>query len=380
MTTAYDDSGPWSAVFEADDDAARQQALLAWTRLSAPRVVGHILERCLASPRTQRPVHDAVAFAVLSGVRPRRLPSIDATLRGRTASRSVEFDGFGAGPLGLLSMQRDGYVRQAATEALRDLDGPLVLRLLLLRCNDVVEPVAEVARDAVESRLHGLDDIVAALPLLHAMRSMVRAANTGFPDRVESELLSGHAKARSALQRSLDAPDPDLRRHGLRLLLRIPAEAPDAMRAGLADADPVVRLETARWVSGKHADAELQSAALPFLIENASPTVRMLGLQVARRLEATEPIREAVFDATAPVRHRARRYASKLGLSLDVRAEALARLSTAATCLGALATLSDVGRSEDHAVIEPFAEHPRRSIAREARRTLERLGDPTCRP
>jgi hypothetical protein len=372
-----DDQAQWEAVLDAPDDATRQRAVLAWTQLSAPGVVCRVLDRYLAAPVQERPRHEAIAFAVLSSARARRLPAIDASLRGYSASRDAELADLGVGGLGLLSMQRNGYVRQDAMEALARRNGPLVLRLLLIRCNDVVPTIAEAARRAVQPRLHMLDDLVEALPLLHAMRSMVRAATTGFPDEAESILLADRRQTKEALRGGLDSTDPQVRRLAIGLLLRMASEAPDAMRRGLADRDPVVRLDTARRVSGKHVDTALQRSALAHLADNASPSVRLLGLQVARRHGVPEPVLAAVFDNVAAVRHRARRYLAKMGLKVDVRGRALARLSDGATCLSALATLSDVGRREDRALIEPFTRHPRRRIAQEAGRTLRLLGGAT---
>lgn len=77
------------------------------------------------------------------------------------------------------------------------------------------------------------------------------------------------------------------------------------------------------------------------------------------------------------MRFYARKYLRSLGARLDQRAIALEILdrpgASRAELVGALATLSELGRAEDAAAVERFLDAGRATVAREARRTMAML-------
>ena len=318
------------------------------------------------------------AAAQLRDTPPGRLLAVDAVLRERRAEADLR--GAGIGVVGLLSMQRDGYVREAATRALRGRTEPLAFRLLLVRCNDVVGEVAAAAEEGLGPWLTPgrAPALVAALPLLEALRTTVRAAHSPSLARVDVLLQSTSRHIDAALREAAtSSADADTRRVAIASLA---ARDVEILAVGLRDADPRVRLSSARIAASKGIPIDARRALLPALEANAAPAVRLLALRMRQQggSEAdAQAVADAVLDPNAAVRYYARRFVARLGRTVDTRGRALACLrepsASPRALVGALAALSDVGRSEDAPAIRRYADAPASRVRREARRTLALL-------
>lgn len=280
-------------------------------------------------------------------------------------------------------MQRDGYTREAATHCLASHNDPLALRLLMLRCNDVVPQVSTAATQALARWLTPSHAPAwsHALPLVEAMHRTVRASRSGVVETVDELLCRPGATIDTALSEAArTGHDPETRRLAIAKLVRRPVTAAlveDVLGRGLADAHPRVRLSSAQLVGTTDVPAPVRAALLPRLEASASPNVRLLALRARRKLDPSDAVRylgAATLDANANVRHYARRYSARMeqvGASRDRALLCLTDPSNTANALvGALAALSDVGRAEDREHVRPFVAHAVRRVQKEAARTL----------
>ena len=371
-------------------EAARLDALEELRRGSAARVAAGLLPWIVDADASVARAAGEAAEVIVREAPTRSLWAVDRELRGSSSAllhgvppRQVAALAAGSGGLGalaLLSMQRNGYTRQAAVSWLGPIVDPLVLRLLLLRLNDVVSNVTDAAMDAVRGWLdvRKASALVAALPLLDTMTNTVRAARSGIAERARQVLaLSNPGAARALLAAAREASDEDVRRLAiLRLVDGSTEQAIEAVRLGLADRSPRVRLATGRWLGGARRPIAVRAAVVPLMEANPSPTLRLLALRL-RRGDASEAAHQAVLarclDGNAVVRFEARCQMRERGDGVDFRALALERLAEGSErdeLVGALAVLSDIGRREDIETVRRFLEHPVRRVAAEAERTL----------
>lgn len=295
--------------------------------------------------------------------------------------RVEDLDGLAAepAPMGLLAMAtmaRSGYVRQAAIQRLDEHVEPLTFGLLLSRLNDPVRFVAAAADAALRRHLVHLQPVglVRYLPLLDALDSWKRSRDHAIVPLVEARLESLAGAA--ALREATTDRDVDLRLAALRRQAR--QTEGHVLEAVLRDAlgarDPRVRL----WAAQAASDAadEVRDALLPVMADNRTPAIRLTALRAMRR-SATHEHRlvRACFDPNANVRLYARLAVRDRRLDHAARARSILRDADApkGDLVGALAVLSDLGTREDLALVRPFADDGRASVAAEAERTVALL-------
>lgn len=355
---------------------------------SPPRVARALIARASPWPTDAMSALARAADAVVRLASCRTLLRIDSALRGISVGPARNLEGVGLGWSGLLSMQRDGYTREAATHRLAGQQDPLALRLLMLRCNDVVPQVSSAANAAL---LPWLTPARAAawshgLPLAEAMRSTVRASRSGIPEAIDKLCAHSGSNIDTALdETAARSLDPETRRLTIEKLVARPLAATmleEVLRRGLNDSHPRVRMTSARLVGSREVPQVVRDELLPQLEANAAPHVRLLALRIRRKADrsgATPYLLAATLDANANVRHHARRYLARVQQGSASRGGALQRLadSNVATSalIGALAALSDVGRCVDAEAVRRFVEHPVRRVRDEAMRTLGVLRD-----
>lgn len=319
------------------------------------------------------------AERLLRDAPPARLLAVDAELRRSAANIDATTAPFGL--VALASMQRNGHVREAATRALRESRDPVAFRLLLVRCNDVVPSVAAAAEAGLLawlSETHA-DAMTEALPLIDALGRTVRAAASASLSQL-SHLLAApsHAIDRALAAAVRTSHDERTRRLAIERLAK--RDPPDEtltriLALCLGDADPRVRLASARLAASKRTPVQVRETLLPMLERDRAPSVRLVALRTRYQADpeqAARAIARATLDPNGNVRHHARMYLARSSHGFDTRAEALARLSQAevTTLIGALAALSDVGLRADIAAIDPFSTHGNARVRREAARTL----------
>jgi hypothetical protein len=279
----------------------------------------------------------------------------------------------------LLSMHRDGYVREVATRALVLDEGTLATRALLLRLDDVVESTRRMAAEAIARRMvpSNARAFVSVAFLLNALARRARAgAGSSLPGLV-AYLTS--PVARDALLEGTASPEPPVRLAALRWLL--PSAGEDLRRDLLARAlgDPVP--EIARWavveLTSSRCPPAVQRALLPRLEGHRSAELRRRAAQARGRLGDVAALRLAMLDRNGAVRHAAREKYAALGVALDTRAlcvEALADDPPRARLLGALAALGDAGLCGDLPLLSPFLRSSDAVVRAEAVRAAGRLG------
>lgn len=371
------------------EEAGRAQDLRALTEASPSRVARALLAR--ATPWRQEEVSllAEAANTVLRSASCRTLLRLNGELRGLSVASLHTLPGIEIGWAGLLSMQRDGYTREAATRSLAARVDPLSMRLLMLRCNDVVPQVSGAATHALTPWLTRARATAwcHALPLLEAMRRTVRASRSGVVETIDG-LLAGpgapvDAALREAAQHSRDAQTRGL---AIEKLVRRPTTTTtqeSILAAGLHDPHPRVRMKCARLVGSSHVPPSVRAELIPHLEASASPNVRLFALRLRRKsggVAATPFLLAATLDPNANVRHYARRYAARTLRDSSSRLRALEQLANAGDAssrlVGALAALSDTGRSADRPAVRPFLQHGARRVREEAARTMRVLGGP----
>jgi HEAT repeat protein len=219
--------------------------------------------------------------------------------------------------LGVLSMHRDGRVREQAVRALAEQRGGGELPFLILRTNDWVPPVRVAASAAIEARLE--PSLAAAwvrwLPLALRMRGWTRADHGPLVDAILS--LLGRAECRGAVLDGLTSDDRWVRRSCYRLLAEHDDGLREAIEAALQSPDAVLRLYAARDV--RRLEENGIRALLPRLFADRSGPIRAEAAQLAVRLgPETEPVlRRAMLDPYGLVRTVAASALAKVGVDVE---------------------------------------------------------------
>lgn len=294
-------------------------------------------------------------------------------------SRLDRLDDERSAALGVASLVRSGFTREAAVQRLAGVVDATSTAFLINRLNDYVASVPRVAWDALERRLSPGNAalFVRCLPLIDRMALWVRAAEPQ-RERLRGLLLAPHPECRRALWEGARARDTEAARSSCGLLVTIHRGRPEmqgVIELALTDRDPRMRWWATRVaIDAATTPTEVLRALLPRLEVDRSPAIRRAALFARAAQGDRDGIVRAAFDTSADVRHHARVLLAGSFGSLDYRGLALASLARAAPgkaeALAALATLSDFGRAEDIPAVEAFSDDPRPSVAREARRTL----------
>ncbi|HEY0483535.1 MAG TPA: hypothetical protein VGD37_38720 [Kofleriaceae bacterium] len=284
-----------------------------------------------------------------------------------------------------------GYVREEAIRRSAACADGSEIAFLLLRVNDWVEPVQNLARAVLRTRL-GVDAIphlVAALPLIDEMRRWGRLGGNRILEEIDAAL-GGHA-ALPALYDALSASDRLVRLGAFRrLLARDPAElggrggaeAPGApyrgvrlvrfrheiVEAALRDPDPAIHAWAARWSLAAGDDVFVPLSGR--LVHDRLGSVR---LGVVQRLIAHGspwPWRELLLDRQAGVRALAQ------GAALDAGTDPADeyrgwRSSSHAGVLGiALLGLGETGGPDDAELVRAHLADRRPAVRRRALQAL----------
>lgn len=294
-------------------------------------------------------------------------------------ARLEKFDERASALLGVASLVRDGHTREAAVLRLQERFDRLATAFLINRINDYVGPVATLAYAAIERRARPEHAplLVACLPLIDRMGQWTRAKQA--QEQLRGFLRSPHPAVRAALWAGLAATDGEVVLAAAAVLAGLHRGQPElepVLAAGLA-ARP---LRTRLWAARLAADADWTPPAVfhalaSRMAQDRAPGIRLLGLQGEAQRGEQAAIERAAFDTNAEVRHQARLLLARSFTPLDYRGAALRMLAEGTdrrAVIAALALLSEFGRSEDGPVLRRFAEDPRPSVAREARRALTR--------
>lgn len=337
-----------SGVLGADDPATRA-------------AVAHAIERLMPSDPTglvllETTIRDRGAYAS-DPWWPNDRPGIDRHIPERVASVVV-----GSEPptkvLGLLSFNPNGHTRELATRALAGRADREALAFLLLRANDWVPQVSEIARGALVRRCvpEQAASFVAMLPLLERLSVQRRVDNAGLVAQIEA-LITETEGAVAALATALaSVTNRDVRRAIARLVAAGAVPIAGFERA-FTDQDPVVRTRVVLGALKRGSSAEIRRWLPQFFLDPA-PRIRSLAFQTADAnapdaLRAVLP--DLLFDGNFWMREFARQ---KMGRERREFAELYTTevaKDDSPKLRAAIAGLGEVGIADDAAVVVPRA-------------------------
>ncbi len=257
----------------------------------------------------------------------------------------------------LLSLHRNGYVRQAALDVLTQERTPSALVFWMLRLDDIVPVLRTRAQNAIFERFEPqyADSFATLLPLLQRLSRRSRAGASVVLRDVMTFLVTTEA-GRDALRSAYNSPSFGLRRASVALLVEradlTDSERESALGRALEDVDSALVRWAAVQITSTRTTDGVRAALLSRLDAHRDPYVRRRAVIArARESDATSYLQRALFDLRAAVRMTAR---EKLGGSdsRTIYRRALSeRTMTRAHLRGALAGLAEVGLPEDIALV-----------------------------
>ena len=280
--------------------------------------------------------------------------------------------------LGLASFHRDGFVREAATRALAKSTSGIELPFLLIRANDWIEPVREVAAQALRERAEAeyAPHMVRNLPLILRLREVGRRDHELLVQALEDIVVS--QAAFGELRAAFVGSDRHLRRAAIDVA--VARRKVSLCLNALASADAMVRLRSARFLFAERPPIEgcsladelaadgfsaLRREALRYAVEHCPDSLR-------QRLTA------AMCDRSLAVRHAGNYHArSKLGLdSATFYRQALrpeSRPGPLYDITASIAGLGENGDAGDASMLRSFVEHVLPRVQRAALQAIAAL-------
>jgi HEAT repeat protein len=287
-----------------------------------------------------------------------------------------------AAVVGLLGAHHSGYIREAAVRRLALVHGGDELPPLLLRANDWVPQVRDLALDALRARV--VPEYAASWVrwLYLVLRLGGRGGADAGPlvDAVMALLRSPESPA--AVWAGLRSPDRTVRRACFGILERAggPGLRPLA-EAALRSDDVVIRRGAVRVASAL--DDESLRAVLPGLVRDPLPSIRRdaLGL-AARRMgaDALPWLRDALLDSAGGVRAEARGALQRLA-PMDFAAFYREQVPAGGARLApAVGGLGEAGVEQDVESVRPLLGDALPRVRAAAVRAVARLGGTPALP
>ena len=277
--------------------------------------------------------------------------------------------------LGVLAMHPDGRVRQGAVLRLAqvaDGDGR-ELAFLLLRANDWVPEVRASAVQVLRWRMRPdyAPHWVAAIPLVDRLAE-TRARGEGLRDEGLA-YLEGPGCA-TAVVAGLASEEPSVRRTCYALLVET-ANRQSVVRAGLAHADPLIRIQAARAADGLD-EASLR-VVLPRMLIDPTSAVRVAGTMLVARggKEARWTLRAMALDRSRAVRLAAIAGLRRLRVNVERTYRAALR-ARAGDLVGVLGGLLDVRANVSAREVAPLLNDPRARVRAAAVAVYARRAQP----
>lgn len=372
-------AGLWNRTLEGSleqIDGLKELALSA-----EPAVIPEIADYLLSPDPDIRRVTRNVIHQLLAQVPPARLPDLDVRLR-EIGSRHPDWgNGWdvlepesvaqvalgeeAVSILGLASFHANGRVREAAIRYLSEYRDGSELPYLLIRVNDWVAPVQELARQAVRARLRsdGAGQFLGNLHLVLRLEFCGRGEHASLVQDVGDMLR--RPECRPHLLAGTVSRDRSVRRACLRLAGDIPGEAGlSLLRAASTDSDPTIRFWSARRILAEVNLNDLPALATELAHDPWVPVRREALQAFGQRLpeSATLLLMEALLDHHASIREVARFF---LGRAPGFDAAAFYRqrmqATTSVQSVGLVKGLGETGSGRDVELIRPLliAEEPR---------------------
>lgn len=222
------------------------------------------------------------------------------------------------GAAGVLSCNRNGYVREAAVRYLANQYTGMELPFLLLRINDWVPEVRSIAIAATSYRImkEYSRQLVRCLPLLESLERQGRRDGEGIFQSIRKILAAPDCLP--FLGEAIAGSDRQVRRAAMSVVMeaRPCNTSTQILREALGSADGTVRLMALRGLCGGLKGSPL-CRILQTALRDRFPPVRALALtEVAERFPdvATPHLKAAVLDRHTSLRSIARFYLSGCGV------------------------------------------------------------------
>jgi HEAT repeat protein len=277
----------------------------------------------------------------------------------------------------MTSFHHDGHVRQAAIERLNLITTGAELPFLLLRLNDWVSNVRDIAYEAVHARLKPeyAPSFIANLPLVARLETAGRVDHQGLILLID-ELLQSDA-CRPALLASLKSDDRFIRRASFALALNSSrTDLPELTRQALSDRDTVVRLWAAQTVSLAFAGGTLEQFLELMKRDRFMPVRREALRSYVRHIaeRAPDELHSALLDPNPAMREEARFHLRTIA-PMDVAAFYRETLSAGrdVNLYAAIGGLGETGSEVDDLLIVSYASDQTAKIRRAAIKALARL-------
>ena len=261
-----------------------------------------------------------------------------------------------AAVLGLASFHGNGHVRERAVQLLDAIEDGSELPFLLIRLNDWVDVVRQVARLAVERRLHGeaFQAFVTNIALVFRLLEQQRADHGPLVQAVVRGLVQPEHEA--ALIDIVQSDSRNVRRTAFRAAMEL--SGPHRVRLAnvcISSADPIIRLWCLQSATSIF-DSDRLAAFLRHCEDDPFMPVRREVLRVrvvCLPEECGEALNAALFDRSPAIREEARFHLRKRGQQdfADIYRRAVqehAQLDRAIIGLG------ETGDVSDAALVLPF--------------------------
>lgn len=260
--------------------------------------------------------------------------------------------------LGLVSIHRNGFVREEAVRQLSCHNDGKELPFLLIRLNDWVEPIRSLARAAVVERLTE-SNLSSLLPNLPLICRLARVRRNDLSDIlhavVKLVVLPQHDKLLAAV---LGSDDPNVRRQVFRIALDQGCDC-RLLEHGSASVDPIIRLFCSHNVR-KCAVRDRRNSLIEKLQHDRVVPVRREAIRM-RGEEYPETARalwiQSLLDRSRSIRDMARYYLKNLE-DFDFAAFYRRSLSETPDSMSALAGLCETGTEDDLPVIRSYLHSP----------------------
>lgn len=222
--------------------------------------------------------------------------------------------------LGLASFHYRGYVREAAVKELDSLRTGRELPFLLIRLNDWVPQVRDIAARAVRARI----DAAYAIHFLANISLVFRLRDCGRLDKQFVEEVCGLLKCPECKQILMDgmaSKDKTVRRLSFQLAAEAdPTTLTSVIRAAMTDSDPHARAWAAQHFLPEVSPVDLPPIAESMLRDRYMPVRRdaLWALAVKCPDLSAEPLRHALLDGHVAIREIAKHFLNA-ATGLDVR-------------------------------------------------------------
>jgi HEAT repeat protein len=281
--------------------------------------------------------------------------------------------------LGILSFNKNGYLREKAVAALAKFPGPDALPFIICRTGDWVPEVRKKALDVLETKFiyDNANAFIKLLPLIDHLALSSRA--TASLEAKVCDLYRSEPGVQLLLS-ALKTERKNIRVLICRILDKIAHDIPeDILNTVTNDCDPAVRLWLTRWEERIRSFNPIKASQLrKSLINDKSAKIRNIIILASLTSEDDDVyiyLYKSLFDNSSGIRDIARFYIKK-NKTLDFASLYRKRLTEKGTTLQiAIAGLGETGISSDYDLILPLVSGSSRQ-KREALKALVKL-DPS---